>query len=170
MSRTSDGAPKSAESGAGGAALPAAAGAPDLVRARSVEAAGGRTIVITGELQASEDLTIDGQVEGKVDLLQHRLTVGPEATLRAEVFARSVIVLGTVKGDVTAIEKVDLRPSAFLQGNIVAPRVEIAEGARFNGRIDMPKPKPVADTAAARKSEGAPAGIPGVAVSPQDRP
>ena len=97
----------------------------------------GKSVVIKGELNGSEDLTIEGQVEGKIELRQNVLTIGPNGRIKAQVFAKSVIVLGEVTGNVTATEKVDIRDNGSVDGDIAAPRVAIAEGAHFRGSIDM---------------------------------
>ena len=97
----------------------------------------GKSVVIKGELSGSEDLTIEGQVEGSIELEQHVLTIGPNARIRAEVSAKAVVVLGEVTGDIKATEKVAIRDSGAVSGDIVAPKVAIAEGARFRGGIDM---------------------------------
>jgi cytoskeletal protein CcmA (bactofilin family) len=97
----------------------------------------GKSVVIKGELSGSEDLTIEGQVEGKIELRQNVLTIGPNGKIKAQVFAKSVIVLGEVTGNVTASEKVDIRDNGSVDGDLVSPRVAIAEGAHFRGSIDM---------------------------------
>ena len=97
----------------------------------------GKSVVIKGELNGSEDLTIEGQVEGKIELRQNVLTIGPNGKIKAQVFAKSVVVLGEVTGNVTASEKVDIRDNGSVDGDIAAPRVAIAEGAHFRGSIDM---------------------------------
>jgi cytoskeletal protein CcmA (bactofilin family) len=97
----------------------------------------GKSVVIKGELNGSEDLTVEGHVEGKIELRQHALTVGPNGKIKAQVFAKSVIVLGAVTGNITAAESVALRDSGSVDGDIAAPRVAIAEGAHFRGSIDM---------------------------------
>jgi cytoskeletal protein CcmA (bactofilin family) len=97
----------------------------------------GKSVVIKGELTGSEDLTIEGHVEGKIELRQNILTIGPNGKIKAQVFAKSVIILGEVTGNVTASEKVDLRDNGSIDGDIAAPRVAIAEGAHFRGSIDM---------------------------------
>jgi len=94
-------------------------------------------VIIKGELNGSEDLTIEGQVEGKIELRQNVLTIGPNGKIKAQVFAKSVIILGEVTGNVTATEKVDIRDNGSVDGDIAAPRVAIAEGAHFRGSIDM---------------------------------
>ncbi len=97
----------------------------------------GKSVAIKGEVNGSEDLTIEGQVDGKIELRQHMLTIGPNGRITAEVFAKSVVILGTVTGDVTATEKVNIRESGSVDGDITAPRVAIAEGAHFRGNVDM---------------------------------
>ena len=97
----------------------------------------GKSVVIKGELNGSEDLTIEGQVEGKIELRQNVLTIGPNGRIKAQVFAKAVIILGEVTGNVTATEKVDIRDNGSVDGDIASPRVAIAEGAHFRGSIDM---------------------------------
>ncbi len=99
----------------------------------------GKSVVIKGELNGSEDLTIEGQVEGKIELRQNVLTIGPNGKIKAQVFAKAVIILGEVTGNVTASEKVDIRDNGSVDGDISSPRVAIAEGAHFRGSIDMQK-------------------------------
>jgi cytoskeletal protein CcmA (bactofilin family) len=97
----------------------------------------GKSVVIKGELSGSEDLTIEGHVEGRIDLRENVLTIGPNGKIKAEVFAKSVVVLGEVTGNVTASEKVDIRDNGSVDGDIASPRVAIAEGAHFRGSVDM---------------------------------
>jgi cytoskeletal protein CcmA (bactofilin family) len=97
----------------------------------------GKSVVIKGELNGSEDLTIEGHVEGKIELKDHVLTIGPNGRIKAQVFAKAVVVLGEVIGNVTASEKVDIRDNGSVDGDIVSPRVAIAEGAHFRGTVDM---------------------------------
>ena len=97
----------------------------------------GKSVVIKGELSGSEDLTIEGHVEGRIDLKDNVLTIGPNGRIKAEVFAKAVIVLGEVTGNVTASEKVDIRDNGSVDGDIASPRVAIAEGAHFRGSVDM---------------------------------
>src|SRR6476660_6086007 len=117
----------------------------------------GKSVVIKGELNGSEDLTIEGQVEGKIELRQNVLTIGANARIKAQVFAKSVIILGEVTGNVSASEKVDIRDNGSVDGDIAAPRVAIAEGAHFRGSIDMQK---AGGKAAEPKSEAKPAAAP----------
>jgi len=97
----------------------------------------GKSVVIKGELNGSEDLTIEGHVEGTIQLRDHVLTIGPNGRIKAQVFAKSVIVLGEVTGNVTASDKVDIRDNGSVDGDIISPRVAIAEGAHFRGSVDM---------------------------------
>ena len=115
----------------------------------------GKSVVIKGELNGSEDLTIEGHVEGTIQLRDHVLTIGPNGRIKAQVFAKAVIVLGEVTGNVTASDKVDIRDNGSVDGDIVSPRVAIAEGAHFRGSVDMqrkggaaPAPKPAQPQAA----------------------
>src|SRR5262249_12049299 len=127
----------------------------------------GKSVVIKGELNGSEDLTIEGHVEGTIQLRDHVLTIGPNGRIKAQVFAKAVIVLGEVTGNVTASDKVDIRDNGSVDGDIVSPRVAIAEGAHFRGSVDMqrkgaaaaPAPaKPAAQPPAAATQATAPAG------------
>jgi cytoskeletal protein CcmA (bactofilin family) len=130
----------------------------------------GKSVVIKGELNGSEDLTIEGHVEGTIQLRDHVLTIGPNGRIKAQVFAKSVIVLGEVTGNVTASDKVDIRDNGSVDGDIVSPRVAIAEGAHFRGSVDMQRkagaPQPQAakpatpQPAAAAQPSTQPAGAP----------
>ena len=97
----------------------------------------GKSVVIKGELNGSEDLTVEGHVEGRIELKEHVLTIGPHGRIKAEIHAKSVIVLGEVTGNIAASEKVDIRDNGSVDGDIVSPRVAIAEGAHFRGSVDM---------------------------------
>jgi len=118
----------------------------------------GKSVVIKGELNGSEDLTIEGQVDGTIQLRDHVLTIGPNGKIKAQIFAKSVIVLGEVTGNVTATEKVDIRDKGSVDGDIVSPKVAIAEGAHFRGSVDMQRkpgasqPQPQAQPAAAKSA------------------
>jgi cytoskeletal protein CcmA (bactofilin family) len=110
----------------------------------------GKSVVIKGELNGSEDLTIEGHVEGTIQLRDHALTIGPNGKIKAQVFAKSVIVLGEVTGNVTATDKVDIRDNGSVDGDIIAPRVAIAEGAHFRGSVDMQRKGAAAQAPAAK--------------------
>ncbi len=101
----------------------------------------GKSVVVKGELSGSEDLIVDGEVEGSVTLRGQSLTVGPNGRVRAHIEARNVIVHGRVDGDIHATERVELRKSASLTGDIATARISIEDGAFFKGGIDIQKPE-----------------------------
>ena len=107
----------------------------------------GRSIQINGDLRGDEDLRIEGDVSGTVELKNSALTIGKEGKVRADVYARSVAVDGEIKGDLYATERVSVHVNARVQGNIIAPKVSIEEGAHFKGSIEM-------DPAAVEKALG----------------
>ena len=125
----------------------------------------GKSVIIKGELTGSEDLTIEGQVEGKIELRQNILTIGPNGKIKAQIFAKAIVVQGEVVGNVTATERVDIRDNGSVDGDIISPRVAIAEGAHFRGSVDMKKaggaPPKVEVKAADTKPAGAPVVAPG---------
>jgi cytoskeletal protein CcmA (bactofilin family) len=98
----------------------------------------GKSVFFKGDLTSSEDLTIDGRVEGTIELREHHLTIGPDADIRANIIARTVTILGTVTGTITASDKIDIRETGSLEGNIVTLRLAMADGAAMRGRVDMP--------------------------------
>jgi cytoskeletal protein CcmA (bactofilin family) len=112
----------------------------------------GKSVVIKGELSGSEDLTIEGHVEGKIELKDNVLTIGPNGRIKASVFSKAVIVLGEVNGNIAASEKVDIRDGGSVDGDIVSPKVAIAEGAHFRGSVDMQR-KPGQAQAAAKPGD-----------------
>jgi cytoskeletal protein CcmA (bactofilin family) len=127
----------------------------------------GKSVVIKGELNGSEDLTIEGHVEGTIQLRDHVLTIGPNGKIKAQVFAKAVIVLGEVTGNVTASDKVDIRDNGSVDGDIISPRVAIAEGAHFRGSVDMQR-KAASATAPQPTAKPAPAAQPqAAAAAPQ---
>ncbi len=99
----------------------------------------GKFVVVKGKLTGSADLAIDGRFEGTIDLGDHALMIGSNARIKAPIVARAVTICGTVSGNVTATDRVDIRETGTVKGNIVAPRVAIVEGAHFDGRVDMPR-------------------------------
>jgi cytoskeletal protein CcmA (bactofilin family) len=99
----------------------------------------GQSIVFKGELSGDEDLEIDGQVEGSVKLANNELTVGANGNLKAEVTAKSIVVVGRVHGNLTATERIEIQSTGIVDGDIRAPRLVIQEGAVLNGGIDMSK-------------------------------
>ncbi len=117
----------------------------------------GQSISIKGELTGNEDLTIEGKVDGKVVLKDHNLTIGANGRITAEIHAKTVLVLGEVVGNVTADDKVEVAATGSMRGDILAPRVVLADGARFKGAIDMDR-KPGAPSGSPSKAETVPAG------------
>jgi len=97
----------------------------------------GKSVVIKGEINGSEDLMIEGKVDGKISLPQNTLTVGVNGQLNAEISAKVVVVLGEIKGNVSAAEKVDIRDQGTVDGDIKTKKLAIADGAHFRGSIDM---------------------------------
>jgi cytoskeletal protein CcmA (bactofilin family) len=102
----------------------------------------GKSISIHGDLTGDEDLLLEGTVEGKVKLPNNELTIGADGRIPADVSAKSVIVIGHVKGDVVATERVEIRATGVVQGNIRSPRLVVEEGAILHGSITMSAAKP----------------------------
>jgi cytoskeletal protein CcmA (bactofilin family) len=100
----------------------------------------GKSLHVKGELTGNEDLTVEGQVDGKIALDGHRVTVAESGRVAAEIQATSVVVAGEVKGNITASERVELAATGSMQGDIRAPRVALADGAHFKGSVDMAPP------------------------------
>ncbi len=105
----------------------------------------GQSIQIKGDLSGNEDLTIEGKVEGKILLKDHNLTIGANGKITAEIQAKTVLVIGEIVGNINADDKVEVAATGSMRGDIVAPRVVLADGARFKGSIDMDR-KPGAPT------------------------
>jgi cytoskeletal protein CcmA (bactofilin family) len=99
----------------------------------------GKSVVVKGKVTGGEDLTIEGYVDGHIELRGNVLTVGPNGRIKAPVFAKVVIILGEINGDVTASERIDIRDGGSVNGDLVSPRVAIADGAHFRGTVDMQK-------------------------------
>ncbi|HYL34309.1 MAG TPA: polymer-forming cytoskeletal protein, partial [Bryobacteraceae bacterium] len=117
-------------------------------------------VMIKGQIFSREDLTIDGEVDGSVELHEHRLTVGPNGKLQAGVKAREVVVLGTIHGNVEASDKIDIRKDARLVGDIKTARIVIEDGAYFKGSIDIVRPEAKVAASPAAKPMAAPAPSP----------
>jgi cytoskeletal protein CcmA (bactofilin family) len=101
----------------------------------------GRSVVIKGELSASEDLTLYGHMDGSVKLPDHTLTIGPDADIRAEVAAKAVVVMGALTGNVTASERVEIRATGSVTGDIASPHLAIVDGGCLQGKVEMPQPR-----------------------------
>jgi len=124
--------------------------APDTSRAEITII--GKSIVIKGELSCGEDLYIDGQVEGTIDPKGNRLTVGPNGRVKANVNASAVVVQGKLEGSIQASDRVDLKQSAVVTGDIAAQRISIDEGAYFKGRVNIQKEAPKKEVSAVTAS------------------
>jgi cytoskeletal protein CcmA (bactofilin family) len=99
----------------------------------------GKSVVIKGELSGSEDLYVDGNVEGNIELRNNSLTVGPNGKVKANVSAKSVVIQGKLEGSVNASDRVELRKSAVVTGDVTTQRIAIEEGAFLKGKIDIQK-------------------------------
>ena len=99
----------------------------------------GKSLVIKGEVTGSESLYIDGRVEGSINLAGNRVTVGRNGIVSANINAREIVVLGKVRGNLTASDRVDIRSDGSLTGDVVAARISIEDGAFFKGGIDIRK-------------------------------
>jgi cytoskeletal protein CcmA (bactofilin family) len=97
----------------------------------------GKTIVICGEVKGSEDLIVDGRVEGTISLSESRLTIGPSANVAADLSARDVLILGHVQGNVVASGRVELRAGCVVEGDIRALRLAVEDNAVFRGKVDL---------------------------------
>src|SRR5260370_29285823 len=135
---------------------PAPAPAPrtsTLTTTSTEKASIGKSLVIKGEVSGSESLYIDGRVEGSINLPGNRLTVGRNGVVSANVTAREIVVIGKLRGNLTASDRVDIRNEGSLTGDVVAQRISIEDGAFFKGGIDIRKPGQKADS---QKAENAP--------------
>jgi cytoskeletal protein CcmA (bactofilin family) len=116
----------------------------------------GKSLVIKGEVSGSESLYIDGRVEGSINLAGNRVTVGRNGVVAANINAREIVVLGKVRGNLTASDRVDIRNEGSLTGDVVAQRISIEDGAFFKGGIDIRKPGQKAN-GDAKETESTPA-------------
>jgi cytoskeletal protein CcmA (bactofilin family) len=111
---------------------------------------------VKGEITGSESLYIDGKVEGSINLPGNRVTVGRNGQVAASIIAREIVVLGKIRGNVSATDRVDIRAEGSLSGDVAAARISIEDGAYFKGGIDIRKPEPKAAPAAAPVAPEAP--------------
>ena len=107
----------------------------------------GKAVKVIGQIYSREDLYVDGEVEGTVEALEHKLTIGPNGVVRAGVKAREVVALGSIQGNVEAHDKIEIRKDAKLVGDIRTARIIIEDGAYFKGSIDIVKPEPAKSAA-----------------------
>ncbi len=128
----------------------------------------GKAVKVVGQIFSKEDLYVDGDLEGTVEALEHKLTIGPNGTVKATVKAREVVALGTIQGNVEAADKIEIRKDAKLTGDIRTARIIIEDGAYFKGSIDIVKPEP-ARAAAPKPPQPAAATAPAGAAAPERR-
>lgn len=151
-----DGSPAAAPRGAERTQPPAARGRENA-RGGNGMANIGKSITISGDLTGEEDLVIEGKVEGKVTLPNSQLTVGANGTIKAEVQAKSIVVVGRVAGDIRGTERVEIQATGVVDGDVTAPKLVVAEGAVLNGSIQMAdKGGAAARTPGSAPSSGAP--------------
>jgi cytoskeletal protein CcmA (bactofilin family) len=120
-------------------------------------AAIGKSVMIKGQLFSREDLYLDGEMEGTVEVPDNRLTIGPHGKLQAGIKAREVVVLGSINGNVEATERIDIRKDARVVGDIKTGRIIIEDGAYFKGSIDIVKGEPAKAAAPPPRPQPAPA-------------
>lgn len=107
----------------------------------------GKGVTVKGQIFSREDLYVDGEVEGSIEMQEHKLTIGPNGKVQAGLRAREIVLIGTVHGNVEATDKLDLRKDARLVGDVKTARIVIEDGAYFKGSIDIVRqeaPKPAA--------------------------
>ena len=109
----------------------------------------GKSIVISGEVKGGEDLIVDGRVEGTITLAENRLTIGPNASVAADLTAKDVLIMGHVRGNVVANGRVELRAGCTVEGDIRALRLAVEDNAVFRGKVDLTQ-------AVSKVPEGAP--------------
>ena len=97
----------------------------------------GKSITIKGDLSGNEDLVIDGNIEGRIDLPNNQLTIGPEGKIKADIHAKSAVVVGHVSGNVSATERIEVQASGIVDGDVRSPRLVVQEGAVLNGAVEM---------------------------------
>lgn len=136
----------------------------------------GKSVVIKGELSGSEDLYVDGAVEGTIELHDNNLIIGPNGQIRADVHGKGVVVQGKLEGNIRASERTELRKSAAVVGDISTQRIAIEEGAYFKGKVDIqkeaakPAPAPVSKPEAGTPAKNVPAVAGAVATGSSSTP
>jgi cytoskeletal protein CcmA (bactofilin family) len=123
-----------------GTVRPPTGGVATGAAATGEQATIGKSLVVKGEVTGSESLYIDGKVEGSINLPGNRVTVGRNGQVAANILAREVVVLGKVRGNINASDRVDIRSEGSLTGDVAAARISIEDGAYFKGGIDIRKP------------------------------
>jgi cytoskeletal protein CcmA (bactofilin family) len=113
----------------------------------------GKSVIIKGELSGSEDLFVDGVVEGTIELRTNNLVIGPNGKVKANIYAKGVVVQGKLDGDIRASQRAELRKSAVVVGDVFTQRIAIEEGAYFKGKVDIQQEAAKPASAPASKSE-----------------
>jgi cytoskeletal protein CcmA (bactofilin family) len=127
----------------------------------------GKSVIIRGDLSGNEDLYLDGDIEGTITLMESRLTIGPNARVRADITVRDVIVFGLLTGNVQATGRVDLRQSATVNGDILAGRLSIEESAVLKGRVELKASAEVKHAPGSSSAAISEAPVPGTPLFPQ---
>lgn|SRR5689334_8986117 len=125
----------------------------------------GKSVVIRGELSGSEDLYVDGQVEGSIEMRGNHLIIGPNGQVKANVNARGVVVQGKLEGNIRAAERVELKKSAIVVGDIVTQRIAIEDGGYFKGKVEIQREAGKTEAAVAAKTEAPAASTSGAATA-----
>lgn len=146
---------------------PARAGESEAARAG---ARIGKSVMIKGQIFGREDLYVDGEVEGTLEVPEHRVTIGPNGKLRASIKAREVVIGGSIQGNIEASDKIDIRKDARLVGDIRTARIVIEDGAYFKGSIDIQRPETARTPAKTQPVANAAAQGAGAAPVPQQQP
>jgi cytoskeletal protein CcmA (bactofilin family) len=137
-------------------------GRTDFESSRGNSAMIGKAVKIVGQIFSKEDLYVDGDVEGTIELVEHKLTIGPNGKVQAAIKAREVVALGTIQGNVEASDRLEIRKDAKLVGDIRTARIIIEDGAYFKGSIDIVKPDPAKQPAKVQPPVQAAAAVPAV--------
>jgi len=130
----------------------------------------GKSVTITGNISSREDLFVDGEVEGTIEMVESKVTIGANGKVKAGIHAREVVILGAVEGNVEATDRVEIRKEARLKGDIKTARIIIEDGAVFKGSIDIVKQeqRPVAPKVQAAAAAAAPATQPPLQAQPAE--
>jgi cytoskeletal protein CcmA (bactofilin family) len=130
----------------------------------------GKSVVLRGELTGNEDLYLDGEVEGNINLRDHKLVIGPNGKIKATITARDVVIHGRVEGNITSTDRVELKRSCSLAGDVTTQRIVIEDGAFFKGAIDIKEQSPQESRTESRKAMGVASGAGGNSSSVSSSP
>lgn len=115
----------------------------------------GKSVVIKGQIISREDLMVDGELEGSIEAGEHRVTIGPNGRVIAGIKAREIVVQGSIRGNVEAVDRIDIRRDGKLMGDIKTARIVVEDGAFFKGSVDIVRPEAKAAAAGAGAGGGA---------------